>query len=153
MGLSIAQSHAAGHHHAPVRNCRACRETAFKMLERVADQAGAGHDTGAFTPARDPAPSLRRGDKVTARTIRPQLESIARRLSAEQLARTRWETVPGDRVAVYRLRGSSTIRILLTGPERLLTIPPATLEDGQWVRIAQVEITDDGEQALAEGVS
>lgn len=149
MGLSVAASHRAGlHEGCPRRKCRACAD------------AQRPETTTAVTPARDQAVTLRRASEgqtrasnVPARLIIPQLDTIARGLSADQLARTRWEVVDGDRVAVYRRRSETgrpnEMKIVITGPDRLLTAPPKVLE-GEWFRVGVIEFTEDGERVLPE---
>lgn len=148
MGLTVSQSHQAGLHEGRrVRRCRACAE------------AGRAETTEAVTAGRDRASDLRRTSEgharptnLTARESIPQLQTIARDLSADRLAQIRWETVPGDHVAIYRRRGvGGAIRILIAGPDRLQVVPPDVL-DGDWVRIASLEIWDDAEQELGERV-
>lgn len=123
---------------------------------------------GAVTPARDRAPVLRRAAQSTRarRLVVPQLEEIAARLSASQLASIRLQAQPGERIAVYQATGSfvgrlnytgnadefyaaaRSVMFLITGPSRKLASPPASIDGGLWQLCGVVEITEDGERAL-----
>jgi hypothetical protein len=106
---------------------------------------------GAIPAATVHAPHLLSAaqSKRSPRLVVPQLSELASEIPFPQLQVIRGEVQAGERVAVYQQ--GRAVRVIITGPNRLYTLPPRRIRD--WRRIGVVEITEDGERALPELVS